>query len=412
MSPELIEFFNVVFRFTHIVAAIMWIGNSLLFTWMEINFIKDPSKNAKGAIGHMNMLHAGGVYFLEKRVIDPNDIPDRLHVFKWQSYMTWISGAVLLILTFYTRPGTLMLDPSKSDMAGWMATVISIVSLILAWVVYDLIWHSPLKKKPAAAAAVLTVSLFAYAYWIDGFFNGRFVLLQLGAMIGTTMSANVRFVIIPNQKKIMKALLEGKPHDLEAGHQAKMRSLTNHYVTFPVIFLMISAHFPSIYGEHYYLPIVFVISACLVFIKYMMNIYNEFSDWLYASIAAFVVGVGAVMLIMILPHKSPELAAGELPTVLSENAISGKELFGTKGCVACHQPVSSSIAPTLVGIYGTERKLASGETVVADEAYLRESIVQARAQVTQGYAPSMPGYEGVFTEDELTQLVAYIKSIK
>ena len=115
MSPDLIEFSNVVFRFVHVLAAIMWIGNSLLFTWMEVNFIKDPNKNPEGAVGHMNMLHAGGVYFLEKRVIDPTAIPERLHVFKWQSYMTWISGAILLIMTFYTRPGTLMLDPSKTD---------------------------------------------------------------------------------------------------------------------------------------------------------------------------------------------------------------------------------------------------------------------------------------------------------
>ena len=206
MSPDLIEFSNVVFRFVHVLAAIMWIGNSLLFTWMEVNFIKDPKKNPKGAIGHMNMLHAGGVYFLEKRVIDPSAIPERLHVFKWQSYMTWISGAILLIMTFYTRPGTLMLDPSKTAMAGWMATAISIFSIIIAWIAYDLIWRSPLKTKPWAAVTLLTVSLFTYAYWIDGFFNGRFVLLQIGAMIATTMSANVRFVIIPNQKKIMAAL--------------------------------------------------------------------------------------------------------------------------------------------------------------------------------------------------------------
>jgi uncharacterized membrane protein len=267
-------------------------------------------------------------------------------------------------------------------------------------------------RRPAAAAAALTISLFAYAYWIDGFFNGRFVLLQIGAMMATTMSANVRFVIIPNQKKIMTALLEGKPHDIEAGHQAKMRSLTNNYVTFPVIFLMLSAHFPSIYGDPYYLPIIFVICACLVIIKHMMNIYNQFGDWLYASIATFVFGVGAVLMLMFIPDPAPKLAAGEVPVILSENAIAGKELFGVKGCVACHQPVASSIAPTLHGIYGTERRLVSGGSTLADEAYLRESILQSNAKVSYGYAPSMPGYEGVFSDDEVDKLVAYIKSIQ
>jgi uncharacterized membrane protein len=412
MSPEIIEFFNVVFRFVHIVAAIMWIGNSLLFTWMEVNFIKDPSKNPKGAIGHMNMLHAGGVYFLEKREIDPHDIPAKLHVFKWQSYTTWLSGAILLAATFYTRPGTLMLDPSKTDMAGWMATVISIASLVLAWVVYDLIWHSPLRKKPAAAAAALTISLFAYAYWIDGFYNGRFVLLQIGAMMATTMSANVRFVIIPNQKKIMTALLEGKPHDTEAGHQAKMRSLTNNYVTFPVIFLMLSAHFPSIYADPYYLPIIFVICTCLVIIKHMMNIYNEFGDWLYVSVAAFVFSVGAVLMLMYIPDPAPKLAPGEVAVALSPEAIIGQKVFNEMGCMVCHQPAGNSIAPTLHRIYGTERRLVGGGRVTADEAYLRESILQSNLKVSYGYAPSMPGYEGVFTDQEVDQLIAYIKSIK
>ena len=411
MSPDIIEFSNVVFRFVHVLAAIMWIGNSLLFTWMEVNFIKDPKKNPEGAIGHMNMLHAGGVYFLEKRVINPSAIPERLHVFKWQSYMTWISGAILLIMTFYTRPGTLMLDPSKTDMVGWMATAISLFSIIVAWFVYDLIWRSPLKTKPWAAATVLTVSLFIYAYWIDGFFNGRFVLLQIGAMIATTMSANVRFVIIPNQKKIMTALLEGKPHDLDAGHQAKMRSLTNNYVTFPVIFLMLSAHFPSIYGDPYYLPIVFIIGAGLVVIKHMMNIYNEFSEWLEVSIATFVLCVGAVLMIMFIPDPVLKDDNG-LPIQMTEEALLGQKLYAAKGCVACHQSVSSSIAPSLVGIYGTERRLASGTSVIADDAYLRESILWSTAKVSYGYAASMPGYDDAFSEEEVSQMIAYIKSLK
>lgn len=411
MSPELIEFSNVVFRFVHVVAAIMWIGNSLLFTWMEINFIKDPKNSNKNAIGHMNMLHAGGVYFLEKRVIDPKAIPERLHVFKWQSYTTWISGALLLIMTFYTRPGTLMLDPSKTDMAGWLATTISIVSIVLAWLIYDLVWRSPLKNNPFAAVVILTISLFSYAYWIDSFFNGRFVLLQIGAMVATTMSANVRFVIIPNQKKIINSLLEGKPHDLSAGHQAKMRSLTNNYVTFPVIFLMLSAHFPTLYGDPYYLPMVFVICVSLVVIKHMMNIYNEFQEWLEVSIAAFVLGTGAVLMLMFIPDPV-KLSIDGNKIEMSEDAILGQNVFTASGCMACHQPISSSIAPSLVGIYGTDRQLASGITVLADEEYLSESILNSTAKISRGYAASMPGYEGTFTKEEVTQMVEYIKSLK
>jgi len=412
MSPELIEFSNVVLRFVHVVAAIMWIGNSLLFTWMEINFIKDPDKNRKDALGHMNMLHAGGVYFLEKQKLNPDAIPPRLHVFKWQSYTTWLSGFVLLALTFYTRPGTLLLDPSKTDMAGWQASLISAVSLVVAWLVYDAVFRSPLRKRPPVAIGVLVAAFFGYALWIDQFYNGRFVYLQLGAMAATTMTANVFFVIIPNQKKIMKALQEGKPHDLEIGRQAKLRSLTNHYVTFPVIFLMLSAHFPSLYGDEYYLLLMAVIVTCLVIIKWMMNVYNNFSQWQFVAIATFVFGCFAVFQIKTFPAPRPDGEQLTSMPVVSTLAAEGEELFQVKGCNACHQPVDSSIAPTLHGLFGKERRLTNGETVVADRAYLAESILNARTKVVEGYPPSMPGYESVFTEDEVRKLVAYIHSLR
>lgn len=408
MSAELIEFLNVIFRYIHVIAAIMWIGNSLLFTWMEINFVKDPKKG-DGSLGEMNMLHAGGVYFLEKRVIDPNNIPPKLHVFKWQSYTTWISGFILLVAVFYSRPGTLLLDPSKSDMLGWQATAISIASLVLAWFTYDLLLKTPLRKNTVAVMATAALLLLGYVLWIDQFFSNRFVYLQAGAMLGTIMSANVRFVIIPNQKKIMDNLKAGRPHDLEIGRQAKLRSLTNHYVTFPVIFLMLSAHFPTLYGDPYYIAIAGVILVALVVIKWMMNLYNTFSEWLYVAFAALILGCCAVFG---LKYVSANVSGGGQPTLAIDDPIRlGKELYQRNGCMACHQPTDSSIAPSLYGIYGTERPLVSGEVVVADDAYLKESILYSKAKVTRGYAASMPGYETVFDDEAVAHLIAYIRSL-
>lgn len=408
MSAELIEFFNVIFRYIHVIAAIMWIGNSLLFTWMEINFVKDPNKG-DDSLGEMNMLHAGGVYFLEKRVIDPNNIPPKLHVFKWQSYTTWISGLVLLIAIFYTRPGTLMLDPSKTDMDGWQATVISIASLVLAWFVYDLLLRTPLRKNPPLVMGTAALLLLGYVIWIDGFFNSRFVYLQVGAMLGTIMSANVRFVIIPNQKKIMDNLKAGQPHDLEIGRQAKLRSLTNHYVTFPVIFLMLSAHFPSLYGDPYYIAIAGVIVVCLIIIKWMMNLYKVFSEWLHVAVATLILGSCAVFGLKAISAEGSN--AGGMALAANDPIRLGENLYKSSGCMACHQPMDSSIAPTLYGIYGRERLLASGERVIADEAYLAESILYSGAKVTKGYAPAMPGYETVFNEEQVAHLIAYIRSL-
>lgn len=409
MSPDIIEFFNVVLRFTHVLAAIMWIGNSLLFTWMEINLIKDP--NNKNSLGYMNMLHAGGVFFLEKRVIDPQAIPDKLHRFMWQSYTTWISGFLLLVFTFYTRPGTLLLDPSKSDMSGWLATLISVLSIFLFWVIYDLCWKSSLKHRPVTAIAILSIAFLGYAFWIDTFFNSRFVLLQLGAMLGTTMSANVFFVIIPNQRKMMAALLEGKPHDLELGHQAKLRSLTNHYVTFPVLFLMLSAHFPIIYGNPYDIVIMTIICVGLVVIKHMMNIYNRYDDWLNVSIATFVACSFFVGVLMYISKLGDERHTPVATETTDGTTLNGETLFSSKGCVACHQPVDSSIAPSVHRIYNQPRKLTTGESVIADEAYLRESILDANAKITQGYSAAMPGFKGALTDEEVQTLVDYIKGL-
>lgn len=411
MSPELVDFLNIIFRYVHVVAAIMWIGNSLLFTWMEINFVKDPEKG-EDSLGEMNMLHAGGVYFLEKRVLDPDNIPPKLHVFKWQSYTTWISGFILLIAVFYSRPGTLLLDPSKSSMVGWQATVISLFSLVLAWVAYDLILRSPLRKNPLSAIAAGLVLLTVYALWIDGFFSNRFVYLQIGAMLGTIMSANVRFVIIPNQKKIMENLKAGRPHDLEIGRQAKLRSLTNHYVTFPVIFLMLSAHFPSLYGDPYYLAIAAVIAVCLIIIKWMMNLYHHFSDWAFVIFATLVLGSFTVFGIKML-SGSGGTGGPDGPALAADHPIElGKALFTGNGCNACHQQADSTIAPSLYGIHGVERRLASGESVVADERYLKESILYPQVKIVEGYAASMPGYEKVFSEEEVTHLIAYLQSLE
>jgi len=407
MSPGMIEFFNVVFRFVHVVAAIMWIGDSLLFVWMEINLIKDKDK--KDSLGYMNMLHGGGVFFLEKRVLHPDTIPNPLHRFKWQAYTTWLSGFTLLVTTFYTRSGTLLLDPSKSDLLGWQASLISFGSLVLGWVIYDQIWKSPLKHKPALAAAVLFALFLGYANWIDGIFNGRFVYLQLGAMLGTTMAANVFFRIMPGQRKIMQNLMEGKPHDLEIGRQAKLRSMMNHYVTFPVIFLMLSAHFPILYGDDHRLILMTIVVVCLGVIKWMMNCYKSFSEWLHVAIGTFVLGVFAVATVIHLPAWGSD--AADQP-VLSESAQHGQKLFSTKGCMACHQPVDSSIAPTLNGLYGRERPLESGETVVADEAYLDESIRNSRAKLAAGFAPAMPVFADLLSDEEVADLIEYIKTLK
>lgn len=399
---------EIFFRFAHVIAGIMWIGNSLLFTWMEINLLR---KSDPKSMGYLDMLHGGGVFHLDKRVLEPDSIPSPLHVFRWQSYSTWITGFCLLVIVFYTSAETILLDPSKTDLQGRHAVLISLGSLAISWVLYDQFWRSPIKKMPLIAGVITFTGVFLYAAWLDGIFNGRAVYLQVGAMLGTWMSANVFFHIIPNQNKMMKALKEGKPHNIELGKQAKFRSLTNHYLTFPVIFLMLSAHAPVTYGAERNVLIMIAIVLTLIFIKHMMNLYMSYKGWLAASFLSLGLCIFAVHLMLVIPLPQTEAVEGEVAVVIPQAAIEGEKVYTARGCQVCHLQANTSIAPTLHGLYGKTVELADGSEVVADEAYLRESILQAQATVVAGYAPAMPSYESILSQEEVDQLVAYIISL-
>lgn len=380
----------------------MWIGNSLLFTWMEINLLK--RENDPNLIGYMDMLHGGGVFHLQKRVLKPDTIPTPLHWFYWQSYTTWLSGFALLVTYFFTRADTLMLDPSKTDMGSGGAIAISLAGIFGGWLLYDLYWRSPLKNYLKAGAFVWLSLVVVYAYFLNSVYNGRAMFLQVGMTLGSFMTANVFFHIIPNQRKFMKALREGKEHNLKVGKAAKFRSLSNHYITFPVIFLMLSGHYASLYGSERRVLILSIIIAALIVIKHMMNIRNTFKPWLAILLGTFALGTCGIVAAITVPTGDEEVAVDPI-------VAEGETLFTQIGCNACHQSVDTSIAPSLVGIFGTERELADGTTVTADEAYIVESILKSNAKTAKGYANAMPPYETILDEDQVTKLLAYIKSL-
>ncbi|MCH6258602.1 urate hydroxylase PuuD [Puniceicoccaceae bacterium K14] len=399
MSSELIDFFNIIFRYIHVVAAIMWIGNSLLFTWMEINLLqRDDDDNL---IGYMDMLHGGGVFHLQKRKLKPDTIPKPLHWFYWQSYTTWLSGFALLVTFFFTRADTLLLDASKADLPGYAAILISVGGIFGGWFLFDLYWRSPLKNYLVTGAIVWFAIVIGYAAALDTVFNGRAVFLQVGMTLGSFMTANVFFHIIPNQKKLMKALLAGEDHDLKVGKAAKFRSLSNHYITFPVIFLMLSAHFPVLYGSGHNVLILAVIIGSLILIKRMMNIRNTFKPWLAILFGTFI--TATAIIVAALNTKSSD--APQLDPV----ALEGQKVFSQIGCNACHQGANTSIAPNLQEIFGSTRTLADGTEVVADEAYLRESILESTSKIVAGYPPTMPPYKTIISDEQADQLIAFLK---
>ena len=403
----MIEFFNVVFRMIHVVAAIMWIGNSLLFTWFELN-LRRNDEDGEESLGSMNMLHGGGIFFLQKRIIDPKEIPHRLHIFKWQSYTTWISGFLLLVTLFYTRGATLLLDPAKTNLPGYMGAVISFASLVGGWLFYDLLWRSPVRNKERLGLLISFAGLIAYGYWLDTVFNGRAVYLQMGAMMGTMMSANVFFHIMVNQKKMMDALLEGKPHDLKLGKQAKIRSTHNHYITFPVIFLMLSAHFPSTYGSPYNIPIAAVAIITLALIKHLMNCYHSLPRWKEYLALTFISSEQASSPSSSRKAKPPK----PLPLILKRK----------QGSKSLYPPVATPVTsprPALSHLASMGYLAAKSNSRTAQPS-LPTRLIFVRASSTlppkwstaSGYAPAMPHYATVLNDEQVDQLVAYIKSLK
>lgn len=409
MESEIAGWISVVFRFVHVLAAIMWIGNSLLFTWMELNLIPPPKNEDEdeatpnSLLGHLDMLHGGGVFHLQKRIIDPKAIPIPLHWFMWQSYTTWITGTVLLISVFYANGGTALLDSTRSDLSGAAAIALSAGGIIGGWLLYDTIWRSRLKENRAVAIPLTLILILGAAYFYGQHFNGRAVYLQIGAMMGSFMSANVFFHIIRNQKKFMASLNAGLPHDPNYGKQAKLRSMHNHYMTFPVLFMMLSAHFPQLTSADRNVPILAVILLGLMIVKHLMNSRYHFRHWLVMIFGTFATACVLIGLLL----TSPVSAGAATAT----GADAGAKLFVSQGCAACHQAGSSQLAPNLQGIFGSSQILADGTTVTADENYLRTSITQPQIQIVKGYPPAMPPFSHL-TSAQLDQLIAYLVALK
>jgi uncharacterized membrane protein len=237
---QLNEWLNLAFRWTHVFAGIMWIGQTYFFTWL------DHRLNEEGRVW---MVHSGGFYVVEKQGASVQ-LPQRLHWFKWEAALTWLSGFLLLGLVYYS--GGLMVDDSVRRMEPGTAALISIAWLVIAWFIYDFLWISPLQRNEAAGVVISYLLLVAAIFAATRIFSPRAAYMQIGAMLGTFMAANVWVRILPAQRRLIAAAQEGRQPDLRLADCAKQRSKQNTFMVLPVVFIMISNHFPvATYGNHY-----------------------------------------------------------------------------------------------------------------------------------------------------------------
>jgi uncharacterized membrane protein len=249
MTPLLLEWLNLLLRWIHVLAGIMWIGDSFLFMWMDSSLEPLRTPRPDTVAGEMWMVHSGGFYeVIKRRSLAPSEMQPRLHWFKWQAY-SWISGFFLLGVAYYAGSGVALVDPEHLALGRTGAIVASLGLLAIAWLVYDALWSSALARDPRVAAWISFALIVATAYGLTRLYPGRAAYLQLGAMLGTIMAANVWRRIIPAQDAMLAATRAGTAVDSSLGVRAKARSIHNHYLTLPVLFTMLSNHYPATYGH-------------------------------------------------------------------------------------------------------------------------------------------------------------------
>jgi uncharacterized membrane protein len=390
------ELLDLALRWTHVIAGIMWIGNSLLFNWLDRN-LRPPKSGAPDAQGDIWLIHSGGFYLVEKTSLAGRPLPIPLHWFKWQAYTTWLTGAALLIVVYYAGGRALLADPAVAQIGHGTAIGIAVGSIVSGWLLYDTVWRTVAPRAGGLAAALSMAGLVSIVAALTSLLSGRAAFLHVGAMLGTIMAANVWSVIMPSQDVLVTAVREGRPPDPAVANAAKTRSIHNNYLTFPVIVLMVSSHFPSLYGHAWSWLILLVLIAVGAAVRHFMNIRFTYRRWIPAL--AGTVAAGSIVLYLLVAFGGARSASSAPVALAASDSITFADVrtIVDRRCAACHsrQPsdLSFGVAPGGVAFD------TPGE-IVASAGRIRE-----RAVVTQTMPP---GNKTRMTDRERAMLARWL----
>lgn len=343
MSGALIELLDLIARWVHVIAGIMWIGNSMLFNWLDRNLRPRPEPDSYGDIW---LIHSGGFYLVEKnkgeRVPGGLRLPNPLHWFKWQAYTTWLTGAALLIIVYYLGGRALLVDPGRAAVSPPAGVAIAVGTILGAFLLYEAAWRTIGRVKPIVAGGVSLAVLLGAVELLLRTLSGRAAFLHVGAMLGTIMAGNVAFTIMPSQRELVAALRAGRAPSQEIADRAKTRSIHNNYLTFPVIILMMAAHFPSLYTGRGDLTLLTLIAAGAA-VRHVLNIRFTNRRWKPALAAVLVAGTAML---------AAELGAFGMrsPAPNSSAPLPARADFADvhrvidRRCAACHSATPSDIS--------------------------------------------------------------------
>ena len=302
------EWLSFAARWLHVITAIAWIGSSFYFIALDLGLVKRAHLPV-GAYGEEWQVHGGGFYHIQKYLVAPAAMPDHLVWFKWESYMTWLSGFCMLVLVYYLGAEFYLVDPNVMELQIWQAIALSMASLAFGWVAYNTICKVFVNANQTLVMLALFVVLVAMSYFYASVFSGRAALLHLGAFTATIMSANVFFIIMPNQRVVVADLKAGRKPDPKYGKIAKQRSTHNNYLTLPVIFLMLSNHYPLAFATPYNWIIASLVFLMGVTIRHWFNTQHARKGSPHWTWAATVILMILIAWLSSYRHEAPEQQA-------------------------------------------------------------------------------------------------------
>ncbi len=366
MEAYALDWVQLVIRWVHLITGIAWIGASFYFVFLDNSLLPPKSKDDAdaGVGGELWAIHGGGFYHAQKYRVAPAMLPEPLHWFKWEAYWTWMSGFALFVVMYYAHAGLYMIDRNVADIAPWQAMAISVALLVAGWVFYDQLC----KRLGLARERVLGVAMIAFlaatAWGLSHVYSGRAMYLQIGAMMGTIMAWNVFFVIMPSQRKLVEAKEKGVAPDPVYGQRGKQRSVHNNYFTLPVLFTMISNHYPMTFGNRNAWLVLVAVLLIAAYVRHFFNLRHKGRTvWAIPITGAIATLALAVAIAPAKPAAAP-FALADVHRIVSER------------CATCH-----AAKPTQAGFNEAPKGVLLDTTasIVANAQKINEQAVLTKA---------------------------------